>query len=61
MTELWVYVESGPAGIRPVTLELLGKAAPLAAQCGGRVTAVALADCDAQALFAAGADAVLLG
>ena len=62
MTELWVYAELHHGAVHPVTLELLGKASGLAAQCGGRVTAVALAaDCDTQALVAAGADTVLLG
>lgn len=36
MTELWVYVELCREGIRPVTFELLGKAAELSARCGGR-------------------------
>ena len=61
MTELWVYVELCREGIRPVTFELLGKAAELSARCGGRVTAVALGDCDTGALIAAGADRVLAG
>ena len=61
MTELWVYVELCREGIRPVTFELLGKAAELAARCGGRVTAAALGACDTEALIAAGADRVLLG
>ena len=61
MTELWVYVELCREGIRPVTFELLGKAAELSARCGGRVTAVALGDCDTGALIAAGADRVLVG
>lgn len=61
MTELWVYVELCREGIRPVTFELLGKAAELSARCGGRVTAVALGDCDTGALIAAGVDRVLVG
>ena len=61
MTELWVYVELCREGIRPVTFELLGKAAELSARCGGRVTAVALGDCDTGALIAAGADRALVG
>ena len=61
MTELWVYVELCREGIRPVTFELLGKAAELSARCGGRVTAVALGDCDTGALIASGADRVLVG
>ena len=61
MTELWVYVELCREGIRPVTFELLGKAAELSARCGGQVTAVALGDCDTGALIAAGADRVLVG
>ena len=59
MTELWVYVELCREGIRPVTFELLGKAAELSARCGGRVTAVALGDCDTGALIAAGADRII--
>ena len=61
MTELWVYVELCREGIRPVTFELLGKAAELSARCGGRVTAVALDECDTGALIASGADRVLVG
>ena len=61
MTELWVYVELCREGIRPVTFELLGKAAELSARCGGQVTAVALGECDTGALIAAGADRVLVG
>jgi electron transfer flavoprotein alpha subunit len=66
---LWVVVERGPRAIRPVTFELLAKAADLAARFGGRVEAVVLGAggydgragaVDAAALAAAGADRVLV-
>jgi len=58
----WVVVERGARGVRPVTFELLAKAAELAARFGGRVEAVAIGGDagDAAALAAAGAGAVLV-
>jgi electron transfer flavoprotein alpha subunit len=59
---LWVVAEAGREALRPVTAELLAKAASLAAPLGGRVEALLLGDGaeHAPALAAAGADAVLL-
>jgi len=59
---IWVVVEAGPGGVRPVTFELLGKAAGLAVQLGGPVEAVVIgAGADhAGALAAAGAHRVLV-
>jgi len=59
---LWVVCETGSQGLRPVTMELLAKAATLAARLGGRVEAVAIGSGreHAQALAAAGADRVLV-
>lgn len=59
---IWVVVETTAAAIRPVTFELLGKAAELGAALGAPVEAVVLghgAD-HAAALAAAGADRVLV-
>jgi len=52
----------GPRGPRPVTVELLAKAADLAAALGGPVEAVVIGPgaADAPALVAAGADRVLV-
>ena len=62
MTDIWVYVERSGGQPHPVVYELLGQASALAAQGGGRVTAAALAPVpQPQALFAAGADRLLLG
>jgi electron transfer flavoprotein alpha subunit len=59
---LWVVCEVGPRGLRPVTAELLAKAAALAVRLGGRVEAVAIGGGreHVAALAAAGADRVLL-
>jgi len=59
---LWVVCELGPKGVRPVTAELLAKAATLATALGGRVEAVAIGGGreHAAALAAAGADRVLV-
>jgi electron transfer flavoprotein alpha subunit len=59
---LWVVCELGPKGLRPVTAELLAKAATLASALGGRVEVVAIGGGreHAAALAAAGADRVLV-
>jgi electron transfer flavoprotein alpha subunit len=59
---IWVVVEPAPRGLRPVTAELLAKAALLAERLGGAVEAVALGGdaASAPALAAAGADRVLV-
>jgi electron transfer flavoprotein alpha subunit len=58
---IWVVVETGPDGPRPVTAELLAKAAALAPSLGGPVEAVVLgAPPDAAALAAAGAERILV-
>jgi electron transfer flavoprotein alpha subunit len=58
---IWVVVETGPDGPRPVTAELLAKAAALAPSLGGPVEALVLgAPPDAAALAAAGADGILV-
>src|SRR5581483_4532645 len=60
---VWVVVEEGRHGVHPVALELLGKAADLAARLGGAAEAVLLRAGDGDpavdaALAAAGADRV---
>jgi electron transfer flavoprotein alpha subunit len=58
---VWVVVEPGPAGHRPVTAELLGRAAALGALLDAPVEAVVLGSgVDAAALAASGADRVLV-
>jgi electron transfer flavoprotein alpha subunit len=59
---VWVIAEVGARGLRPVTTELLGKAAELAQVLGGPVEAVVIGDGarHAAALAAAGADRILL-
>src|SRR5262245_12214292 len=59
---IWVVAETGPDGPRPVTAELLAKAALLAPRLGGRVEVVVLGTppADAAALAAAGADRLLV-
>ncbi|HLY37796.1 MAG TPA: FAD-binding protein [Candidatus Binatia bacterium] len=59
---LWVVAEMGATGPKPVTAELLAKAALLAARLGGPVEALVLGgdDAHAAALAAAGADRVLV-
>jgi electron transfer flavoprotein alpha subunit len=59
---VWVVVDVGRHGVRPVTAELLAKAGELAAVLGGPVEAVAIGAGGehAAALAAAGADRVLL-
>ena len=59
---VWVVAEMGPRGPRPVTAELLAKAAELAAALGGPVEAVVIGAGAAHAplLAAAGADRVLV-
>jgi electron transfer flavoprotein alpha subunit len=59
---LWVVVEVGRGGTRPVVAELLAKAAALAPRLGGAVEAVVIGAgaTDADALAAAGADRVLV-
>jgi electron transfer flavoprotein alpha subunit len=59
---LWVVVEVGRQGVRPVTAELLAKAAELATRLGGPVEALVIgAGAEhADALAAAGADRVLV-
>ena len=59
---VWVVAEMGPRGPKPVTAELLAKAAELAARLGAPVEAVVLGDGaeHAAALAAAGADRVLV-
>jgi electron transfer flavoprotein alpha subunit len=59
---LWVVAEMGPQGPRPVTAELLAKAAELAAALRGSVEAVVIGEgaAHAPALAAAGADRVLV-
>jgi len=58
---IWVVVETGPDGPRPVTAELLAKASALAPSLGGPVEAVVLgAPPDAAALAAAGAERILV-
>jgi electron transfer flavoprotein alpha subunit len=57
---IWVIVETGRRGLRPVTFELLGRAAELGARLGAPVEAIVIgAGADhAAALSAAGADRV---
>jgi electron transfer flavoprotein alpha subunit len=57
-----VVVETGPQRLRPVTAELLAKAAELAVALGGRVEAVIVGDGRERAaeLAAAGADRILV-
>ncbi len=59
---IWVVVEIGAAGVRPVTFELLSKAARLAAELGGPVEAVVIGGGaeHAGALAAGGAHRVLV-
>src|SRR5439155_514538 len=59
---VWVVAEMGPRGPKPVTAELLAKAAELAAHLGAPVEALVLGEGarHAAALAAAGADRVLL-
>jgi electron transfer flavoprotein alpha subunit len=59
---LWVVAEMDARGPRPVTAELLAKAAELAARLGGAVEALVLGEgaAHADALAAAGADRVLV-
>src|SRR5207237_646442 len=59
---VWVVAELGPRGPKPVTAELLAKAAELAARLGAPVEALVLGDGaqHAGALAAAGADRVLV-
>src|SRR6266581_4129571 len=59
---VWVVAEMGPRGPKPVTAELLAKAAELAARLGAPVEALVLGEGaqHAPALAAAGADRVLL-
>jgi len=59
---IWVVVETGPDGVRPVTNELLAKAAALAVTLGGPVEAVVIGAGGehAGALAAAGAHRVLV-
>src|SRR5438132_177890 len=59
---VWVVAEFGPQGPRPVTAELLAKAARLAVELGGSVEAVVIGRgaLEAPALAAAGADCVLV-
>src|SRR5216110_3412103 len=59
---VWVVAELGPRGPKPVTAELLAKAAELAARLGATVEALVLGEGaqHAAALAAAGADRVLL-
>jgi electron transfer flavoprotein alpha subunit len=59
---VWVVVESGRRGLRPVVAELLAKAAELAARLGGPVEAIVIGGDAGQvpALAAAGADRVLV-
>jgi len=59
---VWVVAELGPRGPKPVTAELLAKAAELAARLGAPVEALVLGEGaqHAPALAAAGADRVLL-
>jgi len=59
---VWVVAEFGPQGLRPVTTELLAKAAVLAVRLGGAVEALVIgrAEPEAAALAAAGADRVLV-
>jgi electron transfer flavoprotein alpha subunit len=61
--EVWVLAEVLGGAVRPVVLELLGKAAALSRVLGGRVSAVLLGhgvDKHAATLVAHGADCVLL-
>jgi electron transfer flavoprotein alpha subunit len=59
---VWVVADLGPRGLRPVTAELLAKAADLAVRLGGPVEAVVIgAGAEhAPALAAAGAERVLV-
>src|SRR5437764_1808408 len=59
---VWVVAELGVGGLRPVTRELLAKAAALAARLGGPVEAIVIGPGSAEApvLAAAGADRVLV-
>src|SRR6059058_558153 len=59
---VWVVAEFGPRGVRPVTAELLAKAAVLAVDLGGPVEALVIGRgaAEAPALAAAGADRVLV-
>src|SRR5205814_4781399 len=59
---VWVVAEMGPRGPKPVTAELLAKAAELAARLGAPVEALVLVDGaqHAEALAAAGPDRVLV-
>src|SRR5439155_720629 len=59
---VWVVAEMGPRGPKPVTAELLAKAAELAARLGAPVEVLVLGDGaeHAAALAAAGADRVLV-
>jgi len=59
---VWVVAEFGPRGVRPVTAELLAKAAVLAVELGGPVEALVIgrSAAEAPALAAAGADRVLV-
>ncbi|TMA56091.1 MAG: electron transfer flavoprotein alpha/ beta subunit [Deltaproteobacteria bacterium] len=59
---LWVVAEFGPQGLRPVTAELLARAAVLATELGGPVEALVIgrSAAEARALAAAGADRVLV-
>ncbi len=62
--EVWVVVEADEGGLRPVTLEMLAAAQPVADALGGRVAAFAIGGEEAAgyaaALGEAGADAVLV-
>jgi electron transfer flavoprotein alpha subunit len=59
---VWVVVEPGPRGPKPVTFELLAKAALLAERLGGPVAAVVIGGdaAGAAGLATAGADRVLV-
>jgi len=59
---IWVVAELGVEGLRPVTRELLAKAAALAVRLGGPVEAIVIGPGSAEApvLAAAGADRVLV-
>ena len=59
---VWVVAELGVRGLRPVTRELLAKAAGLAVRLGGPVEAIVIGPgvSEAPALAAAGADRVLV-
>ncbi len=62
--ELWVVAETDESGLRPVTLEMLAAAQPVADTLGGRVIAFVIGEEEAAgyaaALGEAGADAVMV-